>query len=128
MKFTEFKLLTDENIDPLVVEFLRQKGFDVWDIKEMSWRGRLDIDILKEAHKQKRVVVTHDEDFGKLVFRSKIVFTGILYFRPGHFYPEKTIIALQRLFEQVEMECTPPFILVVEDKTTHIKIRLRNLV
>lgn len=128
MNLTEFQLLTDENIDPSVVEFLRQTGFDVLDIKEMGWRGRLDIDILKEAHKQNRVVVTHDDDFGKLVFRSKISFTGILYLRPGHFFPVKTVQALKRLFVQAELDCIPPFILVIEDKTTHIKIRLRNSV
>lgn len=64
MNLTDLLLLTDENIDLSVVDFLRQKGFDVWDVKEMNWRGRLD--------------------------------------------------------------CIPPFILVVEDKITHIKIRLRN--
>lgn len=126
MNLTELLLLTDENIDPSVVDFLRQKGFDVMDIKEMNWRGKLDIDILKEAHKQNRVVVTHDDDFGKLVFRSKIPFSGILYLRPGHFFPERTVQALERLLTLPQLDCITPFILVIEDKITHIKIRLRN--
>ena len=34
MNLHEFKLLTDENIDNEVLIFLRDKGFDVFDIKE----------------------------------------------------------------------------------------------
>lgn len=34
MKLNDFPLLTDENIDPNVVAYLRQRKFDVFDIKE----------------------------------------------------------------------------------------------
>jgi predicted nuclease of predicted toxin-antitoxin system len=46
MKLKELHLLTDENIDPAVLGFLRQEGFDVVDIKEMGWQGKRDIEIL----------------------------------------------------------------------------------
>lgn len=127
MKIKDLRLLTDENIDPAVLSFLRQEGFDVADIKEMGWQGRKDIEILVEAHKQQRVVVTQDDDFGKLVFSVKIPFTGIIYLRPGHFFPERTIKAFKTVFLQEVLDYIPPFILVVDDKSTHIKIRLRNL-
>ena len=39
MKLLEIKLLTDENISPKVVTFLRQSGFDVIDTKEQQWFG-----------------------------------------------------------------------------------------
>jgi predicted nuclease of predicted toxin-antitoxin system len=127
MKIKDLHLLTDENIDPAVLSFLRQESFDVVDIKEMGWQGKKDIEILVEAHKQQRVVVTQDDDFGKLVFSVKIPFTGIIYLRPGHFFPERTIKALKTVFLQEVLDYIPPFILVVDDKSTHIKIRLRNL-
>jgi predicted nuclease of predicted toxin-antitoxin system len=127
MKLKELHLLTDENIDPAVLGFLRQEGFDVVDIKEMGWQGKRDIEILEEAHKQQRVVVTQDDDFGKLVFSVKMPFTGIIYLRPGHFFPERTIQAFKTVFLQETLDYIPPFILVIDDKSTHIKIRLRNL-
>jgi hypothetical protein len=34
MKLNQVKILTDENISPKLVAFLRQVGFDVRDVKE----------------------------------------------------------------------------------------------
>lgn len=69
MQLNEFALLTDENIDPVVVDYLRKTGFDVLDVKEQGWSGRKDDELLTTATTQNRVIVTHDSDFGTLVFR-----------------------------------------------------------
>ena len=127
MKLAKFQLLADENIEPQVVAFLRSKQFDVAYIREMGWQGRRDVDILAEATAQNRVVVTHDDDFGKIVFTTSTPFIGIIYLRPGHFFPERTIMALQNLLTHNELDYSIPFILVVEDKIKYIKIRLRNI-
>jgi predicted nuclease of predicted toxin-antitoxin system len=127
MRLTEFKLLADENIEPQVVAFLRSQEFDVTYIPEMGWQGRRDIDILIEATIQNRVVITQDDDFGKIVFTTSTPFIGIIYLRPGHFFPERTIAALQNLLTHDELDYSIPFILVVEDKISYIKIRLRNI-
>jgi predicted nuclease of predicted toxin-antitoxin system len=49
------KLLTDENIPPAFVEFLRNKGFDVKDIRELEIHGVSDSLILNLARQDKRV-------------------------------------------------------------------------
>ena len=36
MRLREFPLLTDENIDPEVVAYLRKSGFDVEDVRQHS--------------------------------------------------------------------------------------------
>jgi predicted nuclease of predicted toxin-antitoxin system len=36
------KILTDENISPRVVSFLRGKGLDVINVKEQGWQGSAD--------------------------------------------------------------------------------------
>jgi predicted nuclease of predicted toxin-antitoxin system len=127
MKLTEFKLLADENIEPQVVEFLRSQGFNVTYVPELGWQGRQDIDILTEATDQNRVVITQDDDFGKIIFTTSTPFVGIIYLRPGHFFPERTIASLQNLLSHNELDYSIPFILVVEDKINYIKIRLRNI-
>jgi predicted nuclease of predicted toxin-antitoxin system len=127
MKLTQFRLLADENMEPQVVAFLRSEGFDVAYIPEMGWQGRRDVDILIEATLQNRVVLTQDDDFGKIVFTTSIHFIGIIYLRPGHFFPERTIASLQNLLTHNELDYSIPFILVVEDKINYVKIRLRNL-
>lgn len=126
MNLKDFKLLMDENIDPSIVGFLREEGFDVLDVKKQGWEGRQDIDLLQIATLQNRIVVTHDEDFGKLVYVENQQFVGIFYLRPGHFLSSFTIATLKTILLQ-SLELIPPFILVAENKGNWVKIRLRNL-
>ncbi len=42
MRFASLKILTDENVSPCVVSFLRQKGIDAIDVKEEGWQGKDD--------------------------------------------------------------------------------------
>ena len=62
MKFCEIRILTDENISPKVVTFLRERSIDVIDIKQQNWHGKEDEEILEIAYKGKRFVLTHDSD------------------------------------------------------------------
>ena len=40
MKLRDFGLLTDENLDPDVIAFLRQAGFDVFDVCENGFSAK----------------------------------------------------------------------------------------
>ncbi len=43
------RFLTDENVSPKVVAYLRKCGADVLDIKEYGWQGKTDHEILEKA-------------------------------------------------------------------------------
>jgi predicted nuclease of predicted toxin-antitoxin system len=124
MMLRDFGLLTDENIDPLTVQFLRELGFDVLDVNEQGWAGHKDSDLLYIAHQQGRVVITHDSDFGTLVFTQGQPFTGILYLRPGHFDAEPHRQSIEAVLAS-QLIVSAPFILIAEHTRTKIKIRLR---
>ena len=126
MKLVDFKVLTDENIQTSIVGLLRQLGFDVLDVKEQRWAGSSDQDLLDKAYIDKRVIFTHDSDFGKIVFTQNIPFVGIIYLRPGHFsssVTEKTI----KVILKKQLTFTPPFILVAENTGSTIKLRYREV-
>lgn len=125
MQLNLFDLLTDENIDPILIDYLREKGFDVLDVKEQGWAGRKDEDLLFIANEQRRVVVTHDSDFGTLVFRQGVAFTGILYLRPGHFEATPHVQSINAVLEQ-NFDVDVPFILIAENVGTTVRIRLRR--
>ena len=62
------RILANENVTRTVIESLRAQGHDVVSVKE-SLRGAQDDAILARAQSEKRIVVTHDKDFGELAFR-----------------------------------------------------------
>jgi predicted nuclease of predicted toxin-antitoxin system len=75
------RFLVNENITRTVIEQLRQRGHDVFSVKE-SMRSEKDEVILAYAQSEQRVVVTHDKDFGELAFRSRIpALCGVVLFR-----------------------------------------------
>ena len=56
MIFKKIKLLTDENISPVVVNFLRLQNIDVLDVKENNWIGKTDEELIKTAYLGNRFV------------------------------------------------------------------------
>jgi predicted nuclease of predicted toxin-antitoxin system len=61
-------LIANENISSTVIRELRKRGHDVLSVKELM-RSEKDPSILARAQSEKRVVLTHDKDFGELAFR-----------------------------------------------------------
>ncbi len=126
MKLTDCAFLTDENIDAAVVAWLRERGHEVFDIKEEGLFGLMDEEILLRAFEQKQVIISQDSDFGTLVFRDGARFYGIVYLRPGHENPAVHLETLQLLFDQ-ELDLTPPFIITAENRSDVIRFRVREL-
>ena len=126
MKLRQFPLLTDENIDPDVVAGLRQLGFDVLDVMENGREGADDIDLLRWATSQGRVVVSHDADFGTLAVLQNEPLVGLVFLRPGHIDSKFTMEMIEVLL-QADLELTPPFVPVARRSGDQVAIRLRAL-
>ena len=126
MKLRNFPLLTGENLDPAVVAYPRQVGFDVLDVLEQGLQGSTDVDLLRLATSQGRLVITHDADFGTLAILQKEPLIGIVYLRPAHISPQFTIATIQAALS-VDPDLSPPFILVAKRKGSRVTIRVRML-
>ena len=127
MKLKDFPILADENIFRILVNHLRTKQFDIVSVRELNIQGTMDTEILALAAEEGRVVLTQDNDFGKMVFTNEINFTGIIYLRPGHFPPERHIATLDAILNNDSLELFPPFVLTVEQRDSAIfRMRLRN--
>jgi predicted nuclease of predicted toxin-antitoxin system len=118
-------LLTDENIHPLVVQFLRQQGCDIEDVLTMGLRQAADHVILGEALKENRIVLTHDRDFGRLAILVRQLIHGIVFLRPGHIDPQFTIATLQAIDGQ-GFDFSPSFILVARRQAAFVQLRMRR--
>ncbi len=125
MKFSTLRFITDENIDVEVKDFLREKGFDVFDIKEAKLFSLPDEAILARSFQEKRIVLTQDSDFGTLIFRDKKPFCGIVYIRPGHVSPNVHIETVEAVLNS-DFDVNFPFMIVAENTELSVKIRLRQ--
>ena len=126
MKLREFSLLTDENIDPDVVVGLRRLGFDVLDVVESGGAGASDVDLLRWAMSQGRVVITHDADFGTLAILQNEPLIGLVFLRPGHIDPHFTMATIDALLN-ADPDVMPPFIVVAKRTGARVTIRVRAL-
>jgi len=126
MKLQDCKFLTDENIQGEVVQFLISKGFDVVTVFEWKLDGQDDETVLRFAHLQGRIVLTHDSDFGTLTVAGNKPFTGIIYLKPGHIAPKYTIQSLETLIDHSE-DLDLPCIIVLQHTSSSIRIRVRRM-
>ncbi len=99
------KLLADENIEREFIEALRDADFEVLSIRE-SYVGIADDEILQIAVDEEAVVLTHDTDFGELVFRFNLKSHGVILLRVhGLSLAEKidkTILAIREHAAELE--------------------------
>jgi predicted nuclease of predicted toxin-antitoxin system len=126
VKLRDLPLLTDENVDSSVVAHLRTLGFDVVDVNESGLQGSVDVDLLRLAVAQGRIIVTHDSDFGTLAIRQGEPIIGLVFLRPGHIDPRFIIETVETIIK-IDPDITPPFILVAKRTGAKVAIRTRHL-
>ena len=120
MKISSLKFLTDENISPRIVSFLRKKWIDVVDVKEKGWHGNEDKYLMEIANKGKRFILTHDTDFGTLAINEGVPCYGIIYMRLRNLKVSNVINILEKLLV-VDKDIPEGSVIVVGD--TRLRIR-----
>jgi len=82
VKATALRFLVDVNVGQAVVDWLRVEGHDTLFVRDLDPRMD-DQDVLTLAIRERRVVVTMDNDFGELVYYSGRGHVGVLLLRMG---------------------------------------------
>ena len=73
-------ILADENIEGLIIAWLRERGHDVESVSE-KMRGKPDILLAEYALEQGRIVLTRDLDFGDIVVVNNKQVPGVVLLR-----------------------------------------------
>ena len=120
MIIKKIRILSDENISPKVIAFLRESGIDVLDSKEQNWFGKEDDELLHIANKEKRFVLTHDSDFGTLAIYEGKKYFGIIYIRVKNQHPQNVIRVCQQLLN-LKTEIKQGTLIVVEESRLRIR-------
>jgi predicted nuclease of predicted toxin-antitoxin system len=75
------RFLLDQNADRRFAAYLRALGHDVTVVSIDYPKGIPDRVVLDIAQREGRVVITHDRDFGELVFRHGLPHACVIYLR-----------------------------------------------
>jgi predicted nuclease of predicted toxin-antitoxin system len=114
--------LADENLDFPIIDALRNEGYDILSISELS-PSIEDNEVLKIANHENRILLTSDKDFGELVFRLKLISSGIVLFRiPELSNKEKAALAV-KCIEEFQAELQGSFSVVTQNKIRIIKLK-----
>lgn len=112
------KFIADINIAQVVIKFLRQSGHDVVDVKKL-FPIKVDIDIIKLAQSENRIILTHDKDFLGLAKFPKYQ-VGMIIIRLSN---QKTLNHLAKLKQLLEEDKEEVLIksltIITEDSIEH---------
>jgi predicted nuclease of predicted toxin-antitoxin system len=86
------RFLLDESADARLGPFLRGFGHDVLIVAQDLPQSLSDREILREVHRQGRILITCDRDFGELVFAEGYPHAGVIYLRLGNSVPLETLM------------------------------------
>ncbi|GBD86636.1 hypothetical protein BMS3Abin03_00557 [bacterium BMS3Abin03] len=113
--------LADENIDRQIVETLRDQGNNVIYIPEIN-PGINDEKVLEIAKENKAILITSDKDFGELVFRRKLISTGVILIRLHGYSTKRKQIIISDFLSNHSSEIENSFSVITKD---NIRIRYR---
>jgi predicted nuclease of predicted toxin-antitoxin system len=117
------KFLVDMPLSPDVTRWLRQQGHDALHASQIGLSSASDVEILKRAIQENRIVVTADLDFTRLFALLRIEETGLILFRGANFNEQESIERLERVFELIPNQNLSRAIVVIEKR----RIRFRHL-
>ncbi len=116
------RLLADENVEPVTLDWRRAEGHDVWSVYGSS-RGAEDSDLLIAAAADGRVVVTYDLDFGELAFRRQVPHAGIVLLRLTAAKSAERLERLKRHWPVIELRCPGHFVVVHDNRVRPLPSR-----
>jgi predicted nuclease of predicted toxin-antitoxin system len=74
------RFLADESCDFAVIHALRANGHDVIAVSEVTPRAE-DSEVIRLAVREKRILLTEDKDFGRLVYSYGQTTLGVIFLR-----------------------------------------------
>jgi len=116
-------ILADENVDRPIVEELRNKGFEVKYILEIS-PGTENGEVLEMAQQEEAILLTADKDFGELVYRGcleeDLKLKGLVLIRLSNYPLKKRTKIVSEFFEKEYQRIKGKFV-VLSGKTVRIR-------
>lgn len=117
------RFLVDMPLSPALAVWLAQQGHDAVHAFEAGLARAPDEVILERARNERRIVVTADLDYPRLLALAQAEGPGLILFRGGDYSEQEAVERLMRVLEVVPNEELPNSIVVIEKG----RIRRRRL-
>lgn len=114
------KFLVDMPVSPQLAKWLNEKGHNAVHASDIGLYKTKDKDILDEARKHERIIITADLDFPQLLAISRAKDPGIILFRGGNYNELEMLELLKRVLDNIKEEKISNSIVVVD------KFRIRR--
>ena len=115
------KIVADESVDKQIVDKLRTQGHDVLYVAELA-PGIDDEAVLLRSRESNALLLTADKDFGDLVFRQRLLHSGVLLIRLAGLTPDEKASTVAAVFE-LHGEAMPERFAVLSKRS----LRLRDM-
>ena len=92
------RFLLDQSAEARIATFLTDHGHDATRVGRDHPPGLPDEQVLAIAHRERRILITNDKDFGDLIFQRRLPHAGVILFRfPLDSTAQQKIASLERL-------------------------------
>jgi len=115
-------LLANENIPLKTCEELKSEGIDILSVREIA-PGAPDEEVIRIANEGERILITFDKDFGKLVFRQKVMVKGVILLRIPPISSSMISENIKKLLLRNDIKLKGHFTVVEVDKIRSIPLR-----
>jgi predicted nuclease of predicted toxin-antitoxin system len=115
------RFLADIGISPKAVAYLRSQDYDAIHLSEENLHSLPDPDILSKAQVEKRILLTHDLDFGELLAASGFHIPSVVIFRLSSMTATNVNLYLAAVLQEHSLALQQGAIISVTD--TRIRIR-----
>ena len=90
----------DMGISPKTVDFLNALQHDATHVHDQELDSAPDSVILKKAREERRILLTHDLDFGELLAASGTVSPSVIIFRLRNMHPNRVNTSLDSIINK----------------------------
>ena len=110
-------------LSPVLAVWLKSLGHDAAHACELELAQAPDFEILEQARREKRVIVTADLDFPRLLALAQSTGPGLMLFRGGNYAEQESVDRLRTALAVIPNDQLPHSIVVIEKG----RIRQRRL-
>ncbi len=122
----EMFFFADENIPTELIKWFEEKKILISGIVKENLFGAGDEDIIRKCFQEKRIILTQDNDFGKIIFTQAVPFFSIIYLRPGHFNGLFHVPTIESIVKHKKF-IREGTLIVGQRRENKIKIRIKHI-